>query len=345
MLAERTTQRMAHPYPRRLRSAALPARLTAAVEDFKSEMLAVDKQLIAGAASETEAQQRVSQACTSVIDDFRLHIECDQAQVEELAAYMFRETSPYFHLSRTLDRCYAKPRGYAGDYLTLEMMYNDEAGGDRRLGSYVDRWALDTPAARAVKNRRRLLADIITAVAAENQNHRVQVTSVASGPARELFDALRSHHTRELRATCVDIDPDALAYTREIANRTGVADRLCFVQANAVKVALGRASMQLPDQHLVYTVGLIDYLPDGLVVALLDWIHDRLRPGGTAIVGNFDVVNPSKALMDHVLEWKLIHRSAQHLVALFAQSKFGEAPVDVRAESTGVNLFASATRD
>ena len=258
---------------------------------------------------------------------------------------MFRETSPYFHHSRTLDRCYAKPRGYAGDYLTIEMMYNDEAGGYRRLGSYVDRWALDTPAARAVKNRRRLLADIITAVAAENQNYRVQVTSVASGPARELFDALRSDHTRELRATCVDIDHDALAYTREIANRTGVADQFCFVQANAVKVALGRASMQIPDQDLVYTAGLIDYLPDELVVALLDWIHDRLRRGGTAIVGNFDVANPSKALMDHLLEWKLIHRSAQHLVALFAQSKFGDVPVDVRAESTGVNLFAFATRD
>lgn len=168
---------------------------------------------------------------------------------------------------------------------------------------------------------------------------------MASGPARELFDALRNHHTRELRATCVEIDHDALAYTRDIATRTRVADRFCFAQAIAVKVALGRASMQLSDQDLLYTVGLIDYLPDELVVALLDRIHDRLRSGGTAIVGNFEVANPSKALMDHLLEWKLIHRSAQHLVALFAQSKFGDAPVDVRGESTGVNLFAFATRD
>jgi extracellular factor (EF) 3-hydroxypalmitic acid methyl ester biosynthesis protein len=345
MLTERTTQRTAHRYPRRLRSAALPARLTAAVEDFKSEMLAVDKQLIAGAASETEAQQRVSQACTLAIDEFRLHIECDHARVDELAAYMFRETFPYFTLSRLMDRCYTKPRGYAGDYLTIEMIYNDKAGGDRRLGGYIDRWALDIPAARAVKNRRRVLVDIITATAAQDEDHPMQVTSVASGPARELFDVLRGHPTRELRATCVDIDDDALAYTREIANHTGVADRFRFVQANAVKLALGGASMQLPDQDLVYTVGLIDYLTDELVVALLDWIHDRLRPGGTALVGNLDVANPSKALLDHLLEWKMIHRTAQHLVALFAQSKFGAAPVDVRAESTGVNLFALATRD
>jgi extracellular factor (EF) 3-hydroxypalmitic acid methyl ester biosynthesis protein len=190
-----------------------------------------------------------------------------------------------------------------------------------------------------------LLADIIIAVAAANQHHEVQVTSVGSGPACELFDALGSPHTGELRATCVDIDDAALAYTHEIANRTGVADLFRFVQANAVKVALGRASIPLADQDLVYTVGLIDYLSDELVIALLDWIHDRLRPGGTAIVGNFDVANPSKALMDHLLDWKLIHRSAQQLVDLFALSKFGDAPVDVRAEGAGVNLFAVATRN
>ena len=70
---------------------------------------------------------------------------------------------------------------------------------------------------------------------------------------------MRHNTSATLGATCVDIDHDALAYTREIANRTRVADRFCFVQANAVKVALGRASMQLPDQDLVYRVGLIDY--------------------------------------------------------------------------------------
>jgi hypothetical protein len=80
---------------------------------------------------------------------------------------MFRDTFPYFTLSR-IDRSYAKPRGHAGDYLTIEMLYNNQAGGDRRLGPYIDRWALDLPASHAVKNRRRLLTDVIMGVAAEN---------------------------------------------------------------------------------------------------------------------------------------------------------------------------------
>ncbi|WP_187776409.1 hypothetical protein [Antrihabitans cavernicola] len=46
---------------------------------------------------------------------------------------------------------------------------------------------------------------------------------------------------------------------------------------------------------------MIDYLDDNLVVVLLDWIHDHLADGGTAMVGNFDVGNPDRAFMDHIL--------------------------------------------
>ena len=48
--------------------------------------------------------------------------------------------------------------------------------------------------------------------------------------------------------------------------------------------------------------------------------------------------------MDHVLEWRLIHRTADDLRGLFARSRFGDAPVDVRAEEQGINLCAFCTR-
>ena len=80
------------------------------------------------------------------------------------------------------------------------------------------------------------------------------------------------------------------------------------------------------------------------IVRLLDWAYDQLLPGGTVILGNFDVDNPHKAFMDHVLEWRLIHRTPGDLRRMFAASKFGTAPVDVRVEEAGVNLFAFCTR-
>jgi extracellular factor (EF) 3-hydroxypalmitic acid methyl ester biosynthesis protein len=334
----------AGPRPLQLGRNGIPARLAAAVENFKSAMLAVDRLIIDGATADAEIQNRVSEACALVTDHLREHIEVNRPLEDRVGAFVFRETYPYFGLSRLVDRSYVKPRGYAGDYLTIQMIYDDDPGDDRRLGRYIDRWFLDTPVSRAVRNRRQLIRDIILDVAAANEGRPTRITSLACGPARELFDVLGDDDHPDLRATCVDIDSEALTYTQNIAHRAGVTDNISWVQANVVRLALGRETMQLRNQDLVYSVGLIDYLRDDLVVKLLDWIYDRLRSGGTAMVGNVDVGNPHKMFMDHVLDWKVFHRTAQDLVNLFARSKFGAVPVEVRLESTGINLFALAMR-
>jgi hypothetical protein len=76
------------------------------------------------------------------------------------------------------------------------------------------------------------------------------------------------------------------------------------------------------------------------VVDLINWSYDHLLPGGTLIIGNVVPSNPDKAYMDHILEWVLIHRTAEELCELFARSRFGAAPVSLREEPAGVDLFA-----
>lgn len=321
-----------------------PAGLCDAVSLFERRMRTLEANCANGACERTEAQSRANAACTAVVESFRRYVHQDPAREDGLGAYLFRETYPYFSASRLIDRSYRKPRGYAGDYLTIDMVYDDEPGGEGRLGPLIDRWFLDIPASRAVKNRRPLLAGIIGDLAAEQGPTPLRVTSLASGPARELLDALGTEDAVRLLATCLDIDADALLYAHAAAERAGVADQFRFVHANVVKLALGRDTIALDDQDLIYSVGLIDYLRDDLVVALLDWIHERLRPGGTVLVGNFDPANPSKPFMDHILDWKLIHRTADDLRALFERSRFADSPVHIRTEATGINLFARARR-
>jgi len=80
------------------------------------------------------------------------------------------------------------------------------------------------------------------------------------------------------------------------------------------------------------------------VVDLLDWAYDRLLPGGTLIIGKGMPSNPNRASMDHILEWVLIHRSAEQLRRLFARSRFGTTPVSLRTEPAGVDLFIFCRR-
>lgn len=315
-----------------------------ATTGFKAAMWAADKLIIDGHAADEAIQALVTAVCDELAGQVRVHLHADAPHADELGAFVHAETYPYLGLSTLVDRSYSKPRGYAGDFLTLQMVYDDNPDGVRRLGRYIDQWFLGMPASCAVKNRRLLLRDVIVDAARTVDGRPVAITSLACGPAREIFDIFDESDHPDIQATCLDIDDQALAYAQSIADDAGVSERVSFVQANAVKLALGRETLALHDQDLVYSIGLIDYLADHLVVRLLDWIFHRLRPGGTAIVGNFDTGNPDRAFMDHLLDWKLIHRSPQDLMDLFAQSEFGRAPVDVRREATGINLFASARR-
>ena len=228
-------------------------------------------------------------------------------------------------------RWYSKPRGYAGDFLSIAQMYDDRALGDDAVARLLDRCFLNFPAARAVQNRRALLTR-------EIRGSR-RVTSLACGPARELFDILPNS---EIAATLVDFDREALAHCRRESERLGVAVDL--VEANLIHVATGRRTLPIADQDLVYSIGLIDYFDDALVVKLLDWVHSTLRPGGRVIVGNFHPDNPTRAVMDHVLEWKLVHRDEDDMNRLLCASAFGKPCSRILYEDQGINLFAEAVK-
>jgi extracellular factor (EF) 3-hydroxypalmitic acid methyl ester biosynthesis protein len=102
--------------------------------------------------------------------------------------------------------------------------------------------------------------------------------------------------------------------------------------ANLVHLATGRSGLPLRDQNLVYSVGLIDYFEDRFVIALLNWIHGCLAPGGRVILENFHPRNPDRAFMDLILDWKLIHRSEDDMNRLFAASTFGRPCTEIRFE-------------
>jgi extracellular factor (EF) 3-hydroxypalmitic acid methyl ester biosynthesis protein len=325
---------------------APPPSLVDVVEVFKTAMLDVDRGVKDRKISEEDAQNRVILACNALITSLDDHVQRDGHLELTIGRYVFRETFPYMMLSRFIDRAYSKPRGYAGDFATIEMLYEDVATGDGRLGPFIDRWTREIAAARAVKNRRRLLAEEILRVASEWHGEQpVRVTSLAAGPARELFDVLALPNAPDLVATCVDIDHEALRFAAARAEHLGLADRFTFAQDNVVRLCKGRGHTALPPQAMIYSVGLTDYLNDEYVVDLINWAYANLLPGGTLVIGNVVPTNPDKAFMDHILEWVLIHRSEAELRSLISRSLFRAASLRLREEPAGVDLFAICRKE
>ncbi len=265
----------------------------------------------------------------------------DTATAEALCSRMREALLPIMRRSENGWRWYEKPRGYAGDFATIARMYDDDARG-HGVDQLLDRCFLDFPAVVAVQNRRGLLTrEIARTLRSCGDAGPARVTSLACGPAREVFDSFaRIDDPRALAVTLVDFDREALAYCEAERTARDLGPQIALVSANLIHVAVGRLALALEPQDLIYSIGLIDYLKDDLVVALLDWIHDSLAPGGRVIVGNFHPSNPTRAIMDHLLEWKLFHRDEEAMHRLARRSKFGADCSSIQFEDRGINLFA-----
>ena len=133
------------------------------------------------------------------------------------------ELLPYLLLTRSAERMYRKPRGYAGDFLTIEWMYADQPGGAGELGRFLDRCFLDEPAAQAVRNRRGLLQEELETALRLTEERPLRVTSLACGPAAEVFDLLTEPElASQLELTLVDVDQEALDHVQSRLAQQGV---------------------------------------------------------------------------------------------------------------------------
>jgi SAM-dependent methyltransferase len=264
----------------------------------------------------------------------------------ELGALVRSEMLPFLLLTRSGERSYSRPRGYAGDFLTIAEYYENQPTGTGRVGALLDRCFLDSPGVLAVQNRRQLLVEeILRTVNSKPADEPVYVTSLACGPAAEIFDVFAQlDDPSRLHVTLIDMDEQALAYVAEQAQARQLDSQILLVQGNLIHFSVGRRTLQLPAQDLVYSIGLIDYLQDSLVVKLANWIHKLLSPGGRVVLGNFHPRNPSKQFMDHILDWKLIHRSEPDMDELYLRSAFERPCTRIRFEAQEINLFAECTK-
>lgn len=326
-------------------SAEAPAAFVEVVEEFKRTMLHAQRELKDRRHDVEAVKTKVMSACegaSKVLDDYVR----SSSSPETLGAYAFRESFPFMMSSALLERFYMKPRGYAGDFETIEAIYAGTPGGASAIGRMIDEWARTAGASQAVRHRRAKLVHEITArLPLAPDAEPINVTSLAVGPGREIFDILAAQPSAPVRFIGIDIDDAALGFCAGQRQAMGVSEgKLTLFQDNLVKLSLGRGRVSIPQQDFIYSMGLIDYLDAKLVVRLVDWAFDQLGPGGTLVLGNFATGNRYKAFMDHIVDWVLIHRTADEMRELFARSKFGKTDVRIDADPTGIQLFAYCTK-
>lgn len=321
------------------------------VELFKARMYEIASAAQAG--NRLNMDEKLYGRLKETLDGFDFYLEGLADELESRAdiadyiwGYVFKEIFPYFMRSRFTERAYFKPKGYAGDFLMMEAIYRNIPDGDGILGLMVDRYCLNAPPPRAVRARRRLLSRLLEKNVRRLMNVRktIGIMNLACGSNRELFDFIkRFPHSNMLDCLCIDADPEALEYTSKHVNVFEHGAGITLMQENVVKWSLGRVSHDFDFKDIIYSAGLTDYLDERHFRALVRRAWDYLRPGGVLILSNFSKTNPNKAWMDHIFQWRLIHRDEHDLKAIFFKTPFGDN-IEVLSEGEGINLFAVATK-
>ena len=67
---------------------------------------------------------------------------------------------------------------------------------------------------------------------------------------------------------------------------------------------------------LIYSAGLYDYLSQPVAASLTKLLYGRLRPGGRLLIGNLVETADSTWVMDYILDWRLLYRTEETLMAL-----------------------------
>jgi SAM-dependent methyltransferase len=265
---------------------------------------------------------------------------------DHMWGFVFKEIFPYLMRSRFAERAYYKPKGYAGDFLMMEHIYQNTPKGDGKIGRLIDGWGLQLQSMEAIRGRRILMKDQLHHLSKKRleKNKSFSVMNLACGPCRELFDFLREcEYTEKIDALCVDIDTEALQYSNQNVNNIPHNASVRYMSENLVKWALGKVSHDIGAKDLIYSAGLFDYLEPRLFCKLVDKCHEHLKPGGSLLIGNF-APHKDMLFMDHLLHWKLIYRTGEELKELFKDTKFG-GDVTILEEPEKVNLFVLAHKN
>ena len=205
-------------------------------------------------------------------------------------------------------RAHQKPRGYAGDAVTMDMLYRGgtaappEAGvGARRLSRLL---LQQTPAA-GVRERRRSMGQVLTELASRSRG--AEVLSVACGHLREARAAFRGKGLDRLVA--LDQDGKSLSEVRRSLRGHPVE-----TVERSVRTLL-RGGEELGQYDLIYSLGLYDYLEQRTAARLTQALFRQLRPGGRLMIANFLPI-PMRGYMEAFMDWWLVYRTPRELAAL-----------------------------
>jgi extracellular factor (EF) 3-hydroxypalmitic acid methyl ester biosynthesis protein len=259
-------------------------RLDFAIADFNEAVKAIEAQCeTPGADMQRLGEElkdqllRVETFCREV----QQQLGDDREAIRKKQREFRQRTDAFFAKSFFMHRARNWPLGYPGDYEIIENAYNNQPLS-RGVGQLFDQYFLTTTLANGIRYRRALMREIL---AEEMRARRApRILNIGCGPCRELVELAPTIRESGAHFTCVDFDPDALAYSAERLRSCGLEDSVQLRHYNALRMINAERNIrEFGRFDVIYTIGLLDYLTDDVLVRMIKSLYDTLEPAGVFI--------------------------------------------------------------
>jgi extracellular factor (EF) 3-hydroxypalmitic acid methyl ester biosynthesis protein len=236
-----------------------------------------------------------------------------------------------------LHRAQRWPRGYAGDFETIDyLIQGRQQTSAMAFGYALESVFLKSPIVQQHRNKIRHQAETISKVL--RGKGAAHILSVGCGTCEDFYSVAGVLQHSNASVTLVDIDADALAYSRK--RLSPFCDRLTTLRANIHRIA-----HKLPDTYdLILVGGVFDYCTDRYIVSVLSRLFEAMRPGGVIFFTNIARDNPYRRVMEYLTDWTLIERSDVQLRTLVEQAGWSDGALQMSLDDTRLTWLVSLSK-
>jgi SAM-dependent methyltransferase len=174
----------------------------------------------------------------------------------------------------------------------------------------------------------------------------IKILNLGCGSCREIAELIADiEYKNFLTFTCIDTDEKALTFSKKALKALPVNIKVEFLKKDfRAMIKGGKGAEFLPQHDLMYSVGLMDYLPDDVLKDWLAFFYKALPKGGKFIVTHknrektFPAISP-----DWFCSWKFIPRSKDE-VSVLLHKTLTDFSLDITADDFGYIYYFTLTK-
>jgi extracellular factor (EF) 3-hydroxypalmitic acid methyl ester biosynthesis protein len=264
-----------------------------------------------------------------ILVELKRHFDAVWEIVKDLTKHEYRTYRSYYQkhilslltLNEVNRHIYTKPFGYSGDYVTMNYIYDyyGKFPGSTSFEKLINNLTCSISISKSNIERKDFLKrEILNEIAKNGEN--TMITSIASGPARELIELLEEGHIKQRTSfNLFDFEKKALAFVKqelaEISGNNKIHLRVNFVNKNVVDIIRKPTVRKLlSESNFIYAFGIYDYLSDIMALKLTRSLFECLRQGGRLIICNASVDKSDlRAYYEFLGEWHMVYRTKEEM--------------------------------